>query len=61
VIHDDTFVRLQTFPNVLITAHQAFFTREAVNNIAEVTVANLTEVDEGRELTNAVLPEKVTH
>ena len=61
VIQDDTFVRLQTFPNVLITAHQAFFTREAVNSIAEVTVANLTEVDEGRELTNAVLPEKVTH
>ncbi len=60
VIHDDTFVRLQTFPNVLITAHQAFFTREAVNSIAEITVGNLIEVDEGRELTNAVLPEKVT-
>ena len=30
VIQDDQFVRLQTFPNVLITAHQAFFTKEAI-------------------------------
>jgi D-lactate dehydrogenase len=43
VIQDDVFVRLQTFPNVLITAHQAFFTREAVSNIAETTLANIKE------------------
>lgn len=47
VIQDDTFVRLQTFPNVLITAHQAFFTREAVDNIAQTTVENLLAVNDG--------------
>ncbi len=41
VIHDDTFVRLQTFPNVLITAHQAFFTVEAIDNIRDTTFENL--------------------
>ncbi|HQF56879.1 MAG TPA: 2-hydroxyacid dehydrogenase [Fibrobacteria bacterium] len=43
VIQDDVFVRLQTFPNVLITAHQAFFTKEAVDNIARVTMENIRE------------------
>ncbi|HNY31227.1 MAG TPA: 2-hydroxyacid dehydrogenase [Fibrobacteria bacterium] len=43
VIQDDVFVRLQTFPNVLITAHQAFFTKEAVDNIAHTTMANIRE------------------
>jgi D-lactate dehydrogenase len=42
IIQDDTFARLLTFPNVLITAHQAFFTEEALANIAETTMANLT-------------------
>jgi len=42
IIQDDTFARLLTFPNVLITAHQAFFTEDALANIAETTVANLT-------------------
>ncbi len=42
VIQDDTFARLLTFPNVLITAHQAFFTEDALANIAETTIANLT-------------------
>ncbi|MBN2509422.1 MAG: 2-hydroxyacid dehydrogenase [Spirochaetales bacterium] len=41
VIQDDTFVRLETFPNVLITAHQAFFTKEAVDNIAATTFENI--------------------
>lgn len=49
VIQDDTFVRLQAFPNVLITAHQAFFTREAVDNIAETTMGNIKEwLDTGK-------------
>ena len=34
---------LQTFPNVLITAHQAFFTKEAVENIAQTTLENIRE------------------
>jgi D-lactate dehydrogenase len=41
VIQDDLFVRLMTFPNVLITAHQGFFTREACVAIAATTLANL--------------------
>jgi D-lactate dehydrogenase len=43
VLQDDVFARLLTFPNVLITGHQAFFTREALTQIAEVTLGNLTE------------------
>ena len=42
IIHDDTFARLLTFPNVLITAHQAFFTEDALRRIAETTIENLT-------------------
>jgi D-lactate dehydrogenase len=42
IIQDDTFARLLTFPNVLITAHQAFFTEEALAKIAETTMANLS-------------------
>jgi D-lactate dehydrogenase len=42
VIQDDTFARLLTFPNVLVTAHQAFFTDEAMRAITETTLANVT-------------------
>jgi len=45
IIADDIFSRLLTFPNVLITGHQAFFTRNALENIAATTVANLTEFE----------------
>jgi D-lactate dehydrogenase len=41
-IQDDVFARMLTFPNVLISGHQAFFTREALQAIAETTIANLT-------------------
>jgi len=41
VLTDDVLARLFTFPNVLVTAHQAFFTKEALTNIAETTLANL--------------------
>jgi D-lactate dehydrogenase len=41
VLQDDEFSRLLVFPNVLITAHQAFLTREALGEIARVTVDNL--------------------
>ena len=41
-IDDDVFARLLTFPNVLITGHQAFFTQEALTNIADTTIANIT-------------------
>lgn len=54
LIQDDTFARLLTFPNVLITGHQAFFTAEALGNIAETTVANLDACESGRVCKNAV-------
>jgi D-lactate dehydrogenase len=44
VLADDVFARLLTFPNVLITAHQAFLTREALAAIAETTLANVKSV-----------------
>jgi D-lactate dehydrogenase len=54
VIQDDVFVRLQTFPNVIITSHQAFFTREAVHNIAETTFNNIKEFFETGTCINEV-------
>lgn len=45
-IQDDVFARLLTFPNVLITGHQAFFTVEALEAIAATTIANLVSVAE---------------
>ncbi|HSP30461.1 MAG TPA: 2-hydroxyacid dehydrogenase [Halomonas sp.] len=47
VIDDDQFMRLTTFHNVLITGHQAFFTAEALTNIAETTLANIDAVESG--------------
>ena len=48
VLQDDELARLLTFPNVLITSHQAFLTREALADIARTTVANLVALDSGR-------------
>jgi len=45
IIDDDVFARLLTFPNVLITAHQAFFTKEALTSIAETTLANVSSFE----------------
>ncbi len=42
LIQDDVFARLLTFPNVLVTGHQAFFTSEALTAIAETTIANIS-------------------
>jgi len=47
VLQDDELARLLTFPNVLITAHQAFLTREALADIARATVANLEALADG--------------
>jgi D-lactate dehydrogenase len=54
VIQDDVFQRLLTFPNVLITGHQAFFTENALKNIADTTLANITDFDLGRACANQV-------
>ena len=43
IMDDDTLARLISMPNVLVTSHQAFLTEEALNNIAETTVSNITE------------------
>lgn len=53
-IADDVLARLLTFPNVLVTSHQAFFTREAMDNIAEVTMDNIKSFAEGGPLKNSV-------
>jgi len=54
VIQDDVFMRLLTFPNVIVTAHQGSFTREALHNIAETTLANVTAFESGRGELNVV-------
>lgn len=61
IIHDDLFERLLTFPNVLITAHQAFFTKNALKNIVDTTLENLNSFAEGQPiLSNVVTLEKVS-
>ncbi len=44
IVTDDVLTRLSTFPNVIITGHQAFFTKEALSAISEVTLSNLVEI-----------------
>ncbi len=44
IIQDDTIQRLMSFPNVLITAHQAFFTDEALTQIANITFTNISQL-----------------
>ncbi|NET53745.1 MAG: 2-hydroxyacid dehydrogenase, partial [Merismopedia sp. SIO2A8] len=55
VIQDDTFQLLQSFPNVVITAHQAFFTHNALEAIAQVTLANIDDVLNDRPCPNIVV------
>lgn len=59
VIQDDVFSRLLTFPNVLITGHQAFFTQEALHNIADTTLGNITEFEKTGSCQNVVTAEMV--
>ncbi|KAF1777222.1 D-isomer specific 2-hydroxyacid dehydrogenase, NAD-binding domain conserved site [Phytophthora cactorum] len=54
VIQDETLARLFTFPNVLITGHQAFFTKEALDNIALTTFANVKAYVANETLVNEV-------
>lgn len=58
VIQDDIFERLLTFPNVVITAHQAFFTKNALQNIAQTTLLNITEFEKTGECVNTVSSEQ---
>ncbi|HEY9885480.1 MAG TPA: 2-hydroxyacid dehydrogenase [Thermosynechococcaceae cyanobacterium] len=54
VIQDDTFQLLQSFSNVVITAHQGFFTRNALDSIATTTLSNITDFEQGQILQNEV-------
>lgn len=53
-IGDDMLARLMTFPNVLITSHQGFFTKEALNNIAETTLQNIKDFFDDKRLDNEI-------
>jgi len=59
VIQDDVFARLLTFPNVIITGHQAFFTDTALRNIAETTLGNISDIEGGHRCENIVTAERV--
>lgn len=54
IIQDDMLERLLTFPNVIITGHQAFFTSNALENIAETTLSNITDIEQGTACKNQI-------
>jgi D-lactate dehydrogenase len=54
VIADDVLQRLLSFPNVIVTGHQAFFTREAITTISETTLHSVTEFATGKPLSNEI-------
>jgi len=54
VVTDDVLQRLISFPNVIVTGHQAFFTREAITTICETTLRSATEFANGQPLTNEI-------
>lgn len=54
VMTDDVLARLLSFNNVIVTSHQAFFTEEAMSNIAHTTLDNITDFFEGRKLVNEI-------
>jgi len=55
IIQDDEILRLLSFPNVLITSHQGFFTEEALTQIAQITLKNIDDFESGKELKNQVV------
>ena len=59
IIQDDVFQRLLTFPNVLVTGHQAFLTQEALSAIAQATLGSLADAEAGRPLVRQVTAEAV--
>lgn len=54
IIQDDMILRLLSFPNVLITSHQAYFTKEAMDQITTITLNNIKSFETGSELENEV-------
>ena len=59
ILTDDVFARLLTFPNVLVTGHQAFLTDRALQNIAETTLTNFSEFERSGRCRNQVKMENV--
>ncbi|MFC8345364.1 2-hydroxyacid dehydrogenase [Streptomyces sp. NPDC057280] len=55
-IEDDTLARLVTFPNVLVTSHQAYYTGDAVGQIVDATVRNVLDYKAGRRSENVLVP-----
>ncbi|CAL9400754.1 D-lactate dehydrogenase [Streptomyces sp. enrichment culture] len=55
-VDDDTLARLVTFPNVLVTSHQAYYTEDAVGQIVEATVRNVLDYRAGRRSENVLVP-----
>ena len=55
IIDNDIFQRLLTFPNVLITGHQGFFTEQAMQEIVQTTLINISQFNQGAILTNQVV------
>jgi D-lactate dehydrogenase len=60
VIQDDVFARLLTFPNVIVTSHQAFFTSNALENIAETTLGNIAMFEQSGSCMNEVRVEAMS-
>ena len=58
IVADDTLVRLISMPNVIVTSHQAFLTKEALRRIAEITLGNLKSYFDGEELENAIITKR---
>jgi D-lactate dehydrogenase len=54
IIHDDTIMRLMSFPNVLVTAHQGFFTDEALTQIAQTTIQSINDFGQNKPLANKI-------
>lgn len=54
IIHDDTIMRLMSFPNVLVTAHQGFFTDEALTQIAQTTIRSINDFEQNKPLANKI-------
>ncbi|MFI9830742.1 2-hydroxyacid dehydrogenase [Streptomyces sp. NPDC051913] len=55
-VEDDTLARLVTFPNVLVTSHQAYYTEDAVGQIVDATVRNVLDYRAGRRSENVLVP-----
>jgi len=54
IITDDVIQRLVSFPNVIVTGHQAFFTGEAVGQIMQTTLESISALERGEALTNRI-------